>query len=263
MSASATGAAGGAPDPIAAVFDHINDHVVYVGPGGMFALSGHIVMSWIVGALVLGLFLRLARRMAARRGAPPASVLDNLFESFIVFIRDEVVLANMGHHGEPHVPFLLTTFFFVLFANLLGLVPGGQASTGNWAVTGALAVSVFAYGTFHGMKAQGPIAYLKNLAPGGVPAPVLVILYPIEVVGLLIKHAVLSVRLFANMVAGHLVIGILLALPKMLGIGAVAVPAFALAVGIMFLELFVAFLQAYVFIMLASLFLGAAVHPEH
>ncbi|MBI4230576.1 MAG: F0F1 ATP synthase subunit A [Planctomycetes bacterium] len=250
-------------DPIAAVFNHINDHVVRFGPGGRFAISGHIVMSWIVSALVLGVFVWLAKRMASRKGMAPEGTFDNLFESFILFIRDEVIVANMGHHGHAHAPFLLTTFFFILFSNLLGLVPGGRTCTGNFGVTLGLAIVVFTYGVFHGMRAQGVGHYLKNLAPAGVPVFILPILYPIEILGLFIKHGVLAVRLFANMVAGHMVIGIILALPKLLGIQVVSVPAYAVASGIMFLELFVAFLQAYVFTMLASLFLGAAVHPEH
>lgn len=250
------------PDPIANVFNHINDHVVRVGGSG-FTLSGHILMSWISAALVIALFVWLGRRMASREGMAPEGVADNLFESFILFIRDEVVMANMGHHGHPHAHFLLTTFFFILFANLLGMIPGGQTCTGNLGVTAGIAVVTFLYGTIQGIQAQGFTHYLKNLAPAGVPIFVLPILYPIEIVGLVIKHGVLAVRLFANMVAGHLVIGIILALPKLLAIGAVAVPAFGLAAGITLLELFVAFLQAYVFTMLASLFIGAAVHPEH
>lgn len=249
-------------NPIMGVFRHLLDRRVMMENG--LTLSGHIVMSWIAAGIVIFLFVWLGRRMAKRKGYAPEGALDNLFESFILFIRDEVVIANMGHHGHHHVHFLLTTFFFILFANLLGAIPGGQTCTGNFGVTAGLAVVTFLYGAYQGAKAQGILHYLQNLAPAGVPVFVLPILYPVEIVGLLIKHAVLAVRLFANMLAGHLVLGIMLALPALLKMKVLlTVPAFALAAGISFLELFVAFLQAYVFTMLASLFIGAAVHPEH
>ncbi len=253
-------AAGGSP--IDAVFHHLQDRFVRTGHSG-FTLSRHIVMSWIAAAAVIALFVWLARRMAGRKGFAPEGPIDNLFESFILYIRDEVVMPNMGHHGHHHSHFLLTLFFFILFANLLGMIPGGQTCTANMGVTAALAAATFFYGTFHGIKEQGLFHYLKNIAPAGVPGFVLPILYPVEIVGLLIKHGVLAIRLFFNMLAGHLVIGIMLALPALLGIQILSVPAFALAAGISILELFVAFLQAYVFTMLASLFIGAAVHPEH
>lgn len=255
-------------DKVAEVFGHVNDHVAEVGRLGPFpvSFSGHILMSWIAAGAVLLLFVWFARRMARRKGFAPTGVADNLFESFILYIRDDVVMSNMGHHGHPHVHFFLTLFFFILFANLLGMVPGGQTCTGNISITAALAVATFGYGTYQGIKSQGLLHYLQNLAPAGVPGFVLPILYPIEVLGLLIKHGVLAVRLFANMMAGHLVIGIILALPALIlksDVNVVSVPVLAMAAGISLLELFVAFLQAYVFTMLGSLFVGAAVHPEH
>lgn len=254
--------AAGGGNPIEGVFHHLQDRLVRVGDSGL-TVSGHLIMSWIAAAAVVALFVWLGRRMARRKGLAPEGPFDNLFESFILFIRDEVVIANMGHHGHHHAHFLLTTFFFILFANLLGMIPGGQTCTGNLAVTGGLALVTLLYGAYQGVKAQGFLHYVKNLAPAGVPGFVLPILYPVEIVGLAIKHGVLAVRLFANMLAGHLVIGIMLALPALLKIDLLTVPAILLASGISFLELFVAFLQAYVFTMLASLFIGAAVHPEH
>ncbi len=253
-------AAGG--NPIEGVFSHLADHRHRLTDWGL-TVSGHTVMSWIAGALLVAVFVWFARRMKNRKGLAPEGALDNLFESFILFIRDEVVIANMGHHGHHHAHFLLSTFFFILFANLLGMVPGGQTCTGNFGVTLGLAVATFLYGAWQGVKAQGLLHYLQNLAPAGVPAFVLPILYPIEIIGLVIKHGVLAVRLFANMLAGHLVLGIMLAIPAMLSMPALKAPSVLLAAGISFLELFVAFLQAYVFTMLASLFIGAAVHPEH
>jgi F-type H+-transporting ATPase subunit a len=248
-----------AADPIAQVFNHLNDHPIREGSH----LTGHIIFSWIASALTVGALVWLASRMRRRTDGVPRGVMENLLESFILYIRDEVIVPNMGPHAHHYAHFLLSMFFVILFCNLLGMIPGGQTCTGNLGVTGALALLTFGYGTFQGIRAQGIAHYLKNLAPGGVPTPILFILYPIEIAGLFIKHGVLAVRLFANMMAGHLVIGIILALPVLLGIQLITVPAFALAVGISFLELFVAFLQAYVFVMLASMFIGAQVHPEH
>lgn len=255
-------AAGAAGNPIEGVFAHLADHRHRLTDWGL-TVSGHILMSWIAGALLVSLFVWLSRRMARRKGLTPEGAIDNLFESFILFIRDEVVMANMGHHGHHHAHFLLSTFFFILFANLLGMVPGGQTCTGNFGITLGLAAATFLYGAYQGVKTQGFLHYLKSLAPAGVPGFVLPILYPIEIIGLVIKHGVLAVRLFANMLAGHLVLGIMLAIPAMLQMSALKGPSILLAAGISFLELFVAFLQAYVFTMLASLFIGAAVHPEH
>ena len=249
-----------AVDPVGEVFKHINGHKFDLGP---WPTNTHLVMSVLVTALLLFVLIRFARRMRARGAGAPQGILDNLLESFVVFVRDEIVKPNMGPHAEHYAHFLLSVFFFILFANLAGMVPACASPTGNFGVTAALALVTFAYGAIQGVRAQGAGHYLKNLAPAGVPGAILVILYPIEVVGLVIKHAVLAVRLFANMVAGHLVIGILLALPALMGVRAIAGPAYGLAAGIVLLDVFVAFLQAYVFTMLASLFIGAQVHPEH
>lgn len=252
--------ASAAGDPIQHVFGHIRGHEGFLGP---WHTNTHMVMSVLASVLLLLVFIGFARRMRSRGPRAPEGPLDNLLESFIVFIRDEVVKPNMGPHAEHYAPFLLSVFFFILFGNLMGLMPVLAAPTSSISITAALALATFAYGAFQGVKAQGLGHYLQNLAPAGVPGFVLVILYPIEILGLVIKHAVLAVRLFFNMMAGHLVIGILLALPALMHIRAVAAPSYALASGLMLLELFVAFLQAYVFTMLASLFIGAQVHPEH
>ncbi len=220
-------------------------------------------MAVLASVLVIVVFVSFAHRMKARAGGPPKGWFDNMLESFILFIRDEVVKPNMGPHAEHYAPFLLSIFFFILFANLLGSIPFGATATGNSGITAGLALVTFAYGAFQGVKAQGFGHYVKNLAPAGVPGFVLVLLYPVEILGLIIKHVVLAARLYFNMMAGHLVLGIILLMPKLMHVDAVTVPAYVLACGISFLELFVAFLQAYVFALLASIFIGAQVHPEH
>ncbi len=244
--------------------DHVLEHLApHEGLLAGLRTNTHFMMSLLASALLVLVFVSLARRMKARGTAAPEGVLDNLLESFILFIRDEVVKPNMGPHAEHYAPFLLTVFFFVLVSNLMGLVPAVAAGTSNISITAGLALVTFGYGAIHGIREQGMGHYVKNLAPAGVPGFVLVILYPIEILGLVLKHLILAVRLFFNMWAGHLVMGIILALPLLMKIPAVTVPAYAMVAGITFLELFVAFLQAYVFTMLASLFIGAQVHPEH
>ncbi len=228
-----------------------------------FRLTWHLLMMWVVAALVFIVFTTLAIRLSRRGGGPPRGWFENLFESFVVFIRDEVVRPNLGHGADRFVPFFLTLFHFILFCNVLGLVPGCRTATGNIAVTGCLALVTLLAAVVSGMAVQGPVHFVKNLVPHGIPWPVLILLYPIEILGLCIKHVALCIRLFANMIAGHIVIGSILGLIFFFKSLAVVPPSIFLAVPLMALELFVAFLQAYIFVLLGSLFFGMSVNPEH
>jgi F-type H+-transporting ATPase subunit a len=136
-------------------------------------------------------------------------------------------------------------------------------ATGNLGVTGTLAIITLLVGAIGGMFIQGPMGYLKNLVPHGIPWPILFLLYPIEVLGLLIKHVALAMRLFANMIAGHIVLASLIGLIYMFKTLVIAPGPVLMAAGLSALELFVAFLQAYIFVLLGSMFVGMAVHPEH
>jgi len=190
----------------------------------------------------------------------------------VVFLRDEVVMANVGHGGERYVPFVLTLFFFILTCNLLGLLPWGATATANLSVTAALALLSFFAIEVSGFLALGPRGYLKTIfyAPHGMgrfgSLLIMLIMTPVEFLGKLTKPFALAIRLFANMNAGHFVI---LALIGLIFVAA-PVAAFVLpvlgpvvmAVAIMVLELFVAFLQAYIFAMLTSVFIGLIRHAH-
>jgi F-type H+-transporting ATPase subunit a len=179
----------------------------------------------------------------------------NFVETLVVFIRDEVVLPNMGRDGLRYLPYLLTTFFFILTMNLIGLVPFGATATGNVMVTAGLAVIAFFMIQVSAIKAQGFSHYLAHLT-GGVHWTLWPIMIPIEILGLFTKPFALCIRLFANMTGGHIVILSLIGLIFIFRTIWMAPVSVLFSLGIYLLELFVSFLQAYVFTMLTSLFMG-------
>ncbi len=215
--------------------------------------SKHVVMMWVAALLLLVLLLGAARRKAL----VPRGVY-NFVELLVQFIRD-IAIANIGRKdADRFVPYLATAFFFILVMNLLGLVPWMATATANLSVTAGLALFTFVITQYAAIRAQGVGGYLKHLT-GGVPpslAWLWPIMIPVEILGLFTKPFALTVRLFANMVAGHFVILALLGLIFSISI-AVAPVSVALALAIFLLELFVAFVQAYIFTMLSALFIGA------
>jgi len=219
-------------------------------------LTKHMIGLAVAALLVILLVIPGMGR--TRRGEVPKG-FGNFLEILVVFIRDEVVYENMGKKdGRKWLPFFLTLFFLILFSNLLGMVPWGTTPTGNVNVTAALAIATLLGVFFAGIKEHG-IKYIGTFVPHGVPILVVPILLPIEIFGLFVKHFALTIRLFANMLAGHTVIGVFIALILTPLVAIAAVPG---AVVISMLELFVAFLQAYIFVMLGSLFVGSAIHPH-
>jgi F-type H+-transporting ATPase subunit a len=247
---------------------HIIDHPLFDEP--LFSIGGlpvyftkHSLMLILAALLTAVCFVPLAAFLSRKSDAGPKGRFVNLLESFVVFMRDEVIGPNLGHHKETFLPFFLTLFHFILFCNLLGMIPGAGAATGNLGVTGTLAVITLLVGTIGGMVIQRPLQFVKNLVPHGIPWPVLILLYPLEIVGLLVKHMALALRLFANMIAGHIVLGSLVMLIFMFKSLAIAPGPILMGVALSGLELFVAFLQAYIFVLLGSLFVGMAVCPEH
>ena len=196
----------------------------------------------------------------------------------LVFIRDEVARPAIGRHdADKFLPFLWTVFFFVLICNLLGMVPWLGAPTGALATTGVLAIITFLTVIFAGMAKMGPIGFWIGQVPHMdlpliLAIPLKPMIFVIEVLGLCIKHFVLSVRLLANMMAGHLVLAVIVAFiaavghavtsygdPMFLSVSFVSLLG---ATALSMLELFVAFLQAFIFTFLAALFIGMAVHPH-
>ncbi len=195
---------------------------------------------------------------------------SKLFAGFALWVRDEMVYPVMGREmGRKFLPFLFTLFFFILFMNVLGLVPGAATATASVFVTAGLAIITFLVMFIGGMAAQGPVAYWKNLVPH-VPLAIWPIMFVVELVGILVKPFALMIRLFANMTGGHMVVlsfmGLLFVAAELASSWA-AYAASPLLVGfavfIMIIESFVALLQAYVFTMLSILFIQASIHPEH
>lgn len=229
--------------------------VLHIG-GFTLPVTKHTIMLITVGILLILLFAPLRRI----RGEVPHG-LNNFFEMIILFLRDEVVYPALGEKdGRQYLSYFLTVFFFILFSNLLGMIPYGSTPTGNISVTGAMAGISLLVMIGSGVVRHGPIKYLGSFIPHGVPLFVAPILFPIEIIGVLVKHFALCIRLFANMLAGHAVIAVFLALISSYFIAPISILG---AVAISLLELFVAFLQAYIFTILSSLFIGTALHPQH
>jgi F-type H+-transporting ATPase subunit a len=161
------------------------------------------------------------------------------------------------------MPYLLTVFFFILFGNFLGLIPYSATFTSNLAVTATLAVLTFIVTQLGGIRSNGFIGYFKGLIPHGIPSWMLIIMIPVEILGLFTKPFALAIRLFANMVAGHTVILALLGLIFFMQTVFVAFVSIPFTLFVYMLEILVALIQAYIFTMLSSLFIGMAVHQEH
>jgi len=232
---------------------------------GLMTLTQHRLSMLISAGLVLLVFVILAAKNRTVKPVPRGS-FEGFFDTLIVYIRDEIVRPNVhGHHADALLPLFVCFFFFILFCNLFGMIPGPVGmgtATANTSVTAALALTTFAVGLFGGMIVQGPIKFWVNLVPHGLPVFLIPIMFVIEVVGLCTKHFALAIRLFANMLAGHIVLGAIIGLIFLFKWVAVA-PTVGLATGLSLLETFVAFLQAYVFTLLSALFIGMALHPDH
>jgi F-type H+-transporting ATPase subunit a len=222
------------------------------------SITKHVLMMWIAAALVVFVF-----RYAFREQRIVPSGVANLLEAIVVFLRDEVILPNMGEEGRRYLPYLLTVFFFILFCNLLGLIPFAATATGNVSVTAVLAIMSLIMIQVGGIREHGLKHHLQNFIPPGLPVWLLPIMIPVEIMGQLTKPFALCIRLFANMTAGHIVILSFLSMIFILNSLFVSPISVFFALFISLLELFVAFLQAYIFTMLTSLFIGMSIHPQH
>lgn len=269
QAAESTGEAFSASDLIAHhILDSRTLEVPFVGEvelpvlhlfGREVPITKYVVMMWIASTLILLVtWLATRRRSLAPRG------MHNVLEALVVFVRDELARKNIGPHGDRYVPYLLSTFIFILFCNGLGLLPYGATATSNISVTAGLAGLAFLMIQWSGVREHGLYGHFGNLVPHGMPVWLLPIMIPVEIVGMFTKPFALCIRLFANMTAGHVAILSLFSLVfilKQVWVGAVlSVP---LALFISGIELLVVFLQAYIFTMLTSLFIGMSVHPQH
>ncbi|HKQ62326.1 MAG TPA: F0F1 ATP synthase subunit A [Candidatus Polarisedimenticolaceae bacterium] len=273
------GHASGAFDPGTSILHHILDSHELEIPfvdwkiplpqwhvGGLdLSITKHVVMMWIVCGILL-----LAFGMAARRRFDPVPRgLHNALEALVQYLRNEVARPAMHEHADRYVGYLLTVFFFIWTCNLLGLVPGFATATGNISVTAGLALTAFAMIQFGGIREYGVVGHFRNLVPHGLPPWLIPLMIVLELLSMLIRPFALCIRLFANMMAGHIVIlafiSLIFILATMGGswLGWVASPlAVFLALFVHFLELLVATVQAYIFTMLTAQFIGLSLHPH-
>lgn len=263
--------------------EHVVDHPIIKSAGGWYILTNHMVMMLLAALLMLIIFPLITRRY--RDGELVPTGTRNFFEALLLFIRNDVAKPVLGDETDRYIPFLWTLFFFILFNNLLGLLPMEPltaplakglglehaiygTATANIYVTGTLAFVAWLVIQLGGIRANGLGNYSKHFL-GGAPIYMAPIMIPVEIMGMLVKPVALAIRLFANMTAGHILIAVLtgfmvtaagMGVAALVGIG---IPVIVGSVAIMCLELFVAFLQAYIFTFLTSLFIGQLVVHEH
>lgn len=268
---------------------HVVDHPIITGSGehGIWWLTNHMVMLTLSAVLMLLIFPRLTRRYRSGELVPTGT--RNLFEAIMLFIRNDVAKPVLADETDRFMPFLWTLFFFILFNNLLGLLPlepitgpivraitgdphahaiYGTATANIW-VTGTLALVAFIVIQISGIRANGLGTYLKHFT-GGAPWYMAPVMVPVEIMGMFVKPVALAIRLMANMTAGHILLAVLVILASGVAqsgaVGLFAGVSIAVVLGsvaIMVLELFVAFLQAYIFTFLTALFIGQLVVHEH
>jgi F-type H+-transporting ATPase subunit a len=287
------------------IIEHVSnspiDHqLIHLPPlfGIDFSVTKHVFMLWLVAAVVFGIVTLTVRRYLKQERPVPRGLM-NALEAMVEFVRDSIVLPNVGRKWvNTWTPLLLTFFVFILCANAIGLIPifevlglldhwllhtpedsflkqilhGGTTATGNFNVTAALATVTFGAIIVAGSKAHGFVKHWMNLVPQGLAWPIYILLIPIEVMGLFVRPFALTMRLAANMTGGHIAILAILSFVFLfaemfrtavagIGIGlAVSVP---LAVGVSGLEIIVVLVQAYVFTLLTAVFIGMAIHVHH
>jgi F-type H+-transporting ATPase subunit a len=242
---------------------HFGSRVIDFGP------TKHVVFLFLSAAIVALLLIFTARAHARHThtlGHPKGFAAG--LEAVVLYLRNDIFLPVLGPHGgERYIPFVLSLFFFVLFCNLFGLVPYGSTATGNVSVTATLALVTFLVVEVAGMRALGKgylgtIIYWPHDMPLAMKLPLSLIMTPVEIIGKFTKPFALTIRLFANMIAGHVIILALIGLIFMFGFG-VAIAAIPMALFIMVLEILVAFIQAFIFALLASVFIGQIRASHH
>jgi len=230
---------------------------------GPFAVNKVIILMWVSAIIAFSVMY-----LGGRKQELVPSGMQNIAESAVDFVENGIILETIGPDGLKYTPYLLTLFTFILTCNIWGLIPGVQMPVNaRIALPAFMAILVWIAYHYIGIKSQGPIKYFKNATiPPGVPKAVLPLVFLIELMGILVTRPLsLAVRLFANMIAGHLLLVTFAVLSQALFestyVGAVA--PFALLVFLSAFEVLVAFLQAYIFTILAAVYIGGAMHPEH
>ena len=229
-----------------------------------FSITKNVASLLLSAVILLIVFTSIAGSYGKNKGKAPKG-LQSFLEPIVLFVRDEIAKPNLGPKYATYLPYLLTLFFFILVNNLLGLLPGGANLTGNIAVTLVLAIITFFVTNFSGNKHY----WMHLVKPTGVPVALLPIMIPVEIVGLFMKPLSLMIRLFANITAGHIIILSLLSLIFIAGqagtgtgygVSLIVVP-FTLFMNL--IELLVAFLQAFIFTLLTSMYIGSAIEEHH
>jgi F-type H+-transporting ATPase subunit a len=285
------------------IIDHVSnspiDHPLIHLPtilGVDFSVTKHVLMLWLVAAALFVIITTVVRRYLRQERMVPSGPMA-AFEILIDFLRETVFRPSLGTKwADAWTPLLLTFFFFILGANLIGLIPvfdvlsllqhtvihapeesffaqvlhGGTTATGNFNVTAALATVSFFAIIVAGARAHGFVQHWKNMVPHGLPLPVTIMLIPIEIMGMFVRPFALTMRLAANMTGGHIAILAILSfvfifaeMNGYLGIGVGLLLSVPLAVGISGLEIIVVLVQAYVFTLLTAVFIGMAIHAHH
>ena len=234
------------------------------------SITKHVLMLWIVAGFTVALAIWGTRRYRQDPDARPSG-LSNLYEILMSFIQKDIVIPNIGlDHARTWTPLITTYFIFILTCNIFGMIPlfdlipgGSNTVTGNFNTTVALAsITFFAIITAGSMK-MGFWGYWMHMVPRGVPFPVKILLVFIEILSMFVRPFALTMRLGANMTAGHIGMIAIFALPIILKMAPIGIISVILNTGVFFLELIVSFVQAYVFTLLSAVFIGMAIHAEH
>ncbi len=292
-------------NPGEVIIEHVSnssiDHPIFELPtvlGINFSVTKHVLMLWIVAVLLFVLITWSTRKYLKQDRPIPTGFMNGL-EAVVQFIRDSIVLPNVGKKFvNTWTPLILTFFFFIVTANAFGLIPmfevlgvvdrfilhtdpesilnrvlhGGATATGNYNVTAALALITFLAIIVAGTKAHGFIQHWKNVVPSGLAWPVYIMLIPIELMGMLVKPFALTMRLAANMMGGHIAILAILSFvfifsemfqSVLAGVGVGLVVSLPLVVGVSALEIIIVLVQAYVFTLLTAVFIGMAINVHH
>lgn len=223
------------------------------------SITRSVVMMWLACAVLLA-----AAVLAARRSREPVPRgLRGVIEAMVLFVRDDIARESIGGHGDRFAGYLASTFLFILTCNLMGLIPALSTPTGTIGVTAGLALIAFVMIQWGGIREHGLAGHVRNLVPPGMPVWLVPLMFFVELLGTFIKPFALCIRLFANMMAGHVVILAFISLIFILRSPWVAAVSVPFALFVYLLELLVAFIQAYIFTMLTAQFIGMTVHPAH
>lgn len=296
------------PEPFDAgrvIIEHVSnsglDHpLIHLPPvfGIDLSVTKHVLMLWIVAAVLLAIAVLAVRRYLRQDRLIPTGLM-NALEAVVLFVRDTMVEPNVGPRWTAAwTPLVLTLFLFILCANAIGLIPifevaglfdrvllhtasdsflnralhGGPTATANFNVTAALATVTFFAVILAGTRAHGFVRHWKNLVPGGLAWPLYILLIPIEILGMLVRPFALTMRLAANMTGGHIAILAMLSFvflfaeiagQPLVGVGVGVLFSVPLAVAITALEIIIVLVQAYVFALLTAVFMGMAIHAHH